>query len=67
MTQIIVPTATRGVHIVRGIGIFGHSTSDHCEIRYEDVRVPIENTLGQVGEGTRPPRTGSEPAGCTTA
>jgi acyl-CoA dehydrogenase len=51
MTQIIVPTATRGVHIVRGIGIFGHDTSDHCEIRYEDVRVPIENTLGRVGEG----------------
>jgi len=51
MTQIIVPTATRGVHIVRGIGIFGHPTSDHCEIHYEDVRVPIENTLGQVGEG----------------
>ena len=51
MTQIIVPTATRGVHIVRGIGIFGHDTSDHCEIRYEDVRVPIANTLGQVGEG----------------
>ena len=51
MTQIIVPTATRGVHIVRGIGIFGHATSDHCEIRYEDVRVPVENTLGRVGEG----------------
>jgi acyl-CoA dehydrogenase len=51
MTQIIVPTATPGVNIVRGIGIFGHSTSDHCEIRYEDVRVPIENTLGLVGQG----------------
>ena len=51
MTQIIVPTATRGVRIVRGIGIFGHYSSDHCEIRYEDVRVPVENTLGRVGEG----------------
>ncbi len=51
MTQIIVPTATEGVHIVRGIGIFGHSTSDHCEIKYENVRVPIENTLGLVGQG----------------
>jgi acyl-CoA dehydrogenase len=51
MTQIIVPTATRGVRIVRGIGIFGHSTSDHCEVRYEDVRVPVANTLGRVGEG----------------
>jgi acyl-CoA dehydrogenase len=51
MTQIIVPTDTAGVHILRGIGIFGHSTSDHCEIRYENVRVPIENTLGLVGQG----------------
>ncbi len=51
MTQIIVPTDTAGVNIIRGIGIFGHSTSDHCEIRYENVRVPIENTLGAVGEG----------------
>ncbi len=51
MTQIIVPAKTEGVHIVRGIGIFGHSTSDHCEIRYENVRVPIQNTLGLVGQG----------------
>jgi acyl-CoA dehydrogenase len=51
MTQIIVPTATPGVNILRGIGIFGHSTSDHCEIKYENVRVPIENTLGLVGQG----------------
>ncbi len=51
MVQIIVPTDAPGVNIIRGIGIFGHSTSDHCEIRYEDVRVPIENTLGRVGEG----------------
>ena len=51
MTQIIVPADTKGVNIVRGIGIFGHSTSDHCEIKYEDVRVPVENTLGLVGQG----------------
>jgi acyl-CoA dehydrogenase len=51
MTQIIVPTDTPGVNIVRGIGIFGHATSDHCEILYENVRVPIENTLGLVGQG----------------
>ncbi|MBV8464256.1 MAG: acyl-CoA dehydrogenase family protein [Acidimicrobiales bacterium] len=51
MSQIIVPADTKGVNIVRGIGIFGHSTSDHCEIRYENVRVPIENTLGLVGQG----------------
>ena len=51
MSQIIVPSDAPGVNIVRGIGIFGHATSDHCEIRYEDVRVPIANTLGLVGDG----------------
>jgi acyl-CoA dehydrogenase len=51
MSQIIVPTATAGVNIVRGVGIFGHANSDHCEVIYDNVRVPIENTLGQVGQG----------------
>ncbi|MGA2123418.1 MAG: acyl-CoA dehydrogenase family protein [Acidimicrobiales bacterium] len=51
MSQIIVPASTPGVNIIRGIGVFGRSTSDHCEIRYENVRVPIENTLGLVGQG----------------
>ena len=26
---------------------------DHCEVLYEDVRVPVENILGRVGEGHR--------------
>ncbi len=51
MTQIIVPSNAAGVNIIRGIGIFGRPTSDHCEIRYENVRVPIANTLGRVGQG----------------
>lgn len=51
MVQIIVPTNTPGVEIVRGIGVWGHHSSDHCEVKYTDVRVPVENTLGQVGQG----------------
>jgi acyl-CoA dehydrogenase len=51
MIQIIVPAATRGVNIVRGIGVWGRPTSDHCEIRYEGVRVPLANALGKSGEG----------------
>jgi acyl-CoA dehydrogenase len=51
MVQIIVPTNVSGVNIVRGIGIWGLPESDHCEVKYVDVRVPIENALGQVGEG----------------
>jgi acyl-CoA dehydrogenase len=51
MVQIIVPTNTRGVNIVRGIGVWGRPVSDHCEVVYDNVRVPVTNTLGAVGEG----------------
>jgi acyl-CoA dehydrogenase len=50
MTQIIVPRDTPGVNILRGINVWG-SNSDHCEIVYEDVRVPVENQLGSRGSG----------------
>jgi acyl-CoA dehydrogenase len=50
MTQIIVPTDTPGVNVIRGIEVWGR-TSDHAEIIYEDVRVPVENQLGQTGSG----------------
>jgi acyl-CoA dehydrogenase len=51
MAQFIVPAATKGVNIVRGIGVWGRSESDHCEVVYDNVRIPRENILGQVGEG----------------
>jgi len=51
MAQFIVPAATKGVDIVRGVGVWGRPSSDHCEIRYEGVRIPKENILGRVGEG----------------
>jgi acyl-CoA dehydrogenase len=50
MTQIIVPRETPGVNIIRGITVWG-VPSDHCEIIYEDVRVPVENQLGSRGSG----------------
>jgi acyl-CoA dehydrogenase len=53
MMQVIVPTSNPGVTIVRGIGIWGSPSSDHCEVRYDNVRVPAENVLGQVGDGHR--------------
>lgn len=53
MAQIIVPTDSMGLKIVRGIGVFGSDTSDHCEVLYEDVRVPLGNMLGEVGDGYR--------------
>ena len=50
MTQIIVPRDTPGVNIVREITVWGVE-SDHCEIIYDDVRVPAENQLGSRGSG----------------
>ncbi|HYC55541.1 MAG TPA: acyl-CoA dehydrogenase family protein [Candidatus Binatia bacterium] len=50
MTQIIVPTDTPGVRVVRGVPVWGRD-SDHCEIVYDDVRVPLENALGRAGSG----------------
>jgi acyl-CoA dehydrogenase len=50
MTQIIVPTDTPGVNIVRGVEVWGRE-SDHCEIIYDDARVPLANQLGQTGSG----------------
>jgi acyl-CoA dehydrogenase len=50
MTQIIVPKDTPGVEVIRRINVWGRD-SDHCEIVYDNVRVPVENQLGQTGTG----------------
>ncbi|MBU3069519.1 acyl-CoA dehydrogenase family protein [Aestuariicella sp. G3-2] len=51
MTQIIVPTNTPGFCVERNIPVWGHTTGDHVEITYKNVRVPIENQLGNRGSG----------------
>ena len=51
MTQIIVPMDTPGVNIIRNVPVWGHEGGDHCEIRYENVRVPLTNALGREGSG----------------
>jgi len=51
MTQIIVPKETPGVNIIRGVPIWGNQESDHCEIIYDNVRVPVTNQLGATGTG----------------
>src|SRR5262247_297397 len=51
-TMILVPTDTKGFNLVRPVSVMGHSTGGgHCEIRYEDCRVPITSTLGPEGGG----------------
>jgi alkylation response protein AidB-like acyl-CoA dehydrogenase len=49
-SMIIVPTNTRGYNILRDVKVMGHS-GGHCEVQYDDVRVPEENLLGPRGAG----------------
>ena len=56
MSQIIVPSDTPGFEVVRPIPVLGHEGhgwSTHCEVRYTGARVPVENVLGEPGDGFR--------------
>jgi alkylation response protein AidB-like acyl-CoA dehydrogenase len=50
-SSIIVPTDTEGYEIVRVVPTMGHTGGNHCEVQYNDVRVPYENLLGGRGQG----------------
>jgi acyl-CoA dehydrogenase len=51
-SMICVPTDNPGFNLVRPIPVMGHDRGPgHCEIRYESVRVPKENLLGERGAG----------------
>lgn len=51
-SQILVPLDTPGMTVVRPVHVFndngGHG---HCEVRYENCRVPAGNLLGGEGDG----------------
>ena len=49
-TAFIVPTDTPGFEIVRDVETMG-GRNNHPEIKYNDVRVPRENMLGERGGG----------------
>jgi acyl-CoA dehydrogenase len=54
VSAIIVPTDAPGYEVIRSIPVMGSANSamgDHCEIRLTDVRVPLENLLGERGKG----------------
>jgi acyl-CoA dehydrogenase len=51
-SQIVVPTNTPGFRIARAVSVMGHAGGGgHCEIYYEDCRVPVTNLLGDEGGG----------------
>jgi acyl-CoA dehydrogenase len=51
-SMILVPTDNPGFNLIRPIPVMGHDKGPgHCEIRYEDCRVPVANLLGERGMG----------------
>ena len=51
MSQILVPTSTPGFSVGRKIEKMGNWSSDTAELVFDDVRVPVSNTIGEVGRG----------------
>jgi acyl-CoA dehydrogenase len=51
-SMILVPTETPGFNIVRAVPVMGSGgVGGHCEIRFENCRVPASNLLGEIGQG----------------
>jgi acyl-CoA dehydrogenase len=49
-----VPRDTAGVEVRRGMRVFGYDDGDHgghAEVVFHDVRVPVENLIGEEGGG----------------
>ncbi|RJQ77447.1 acyl-CoA dehydrogenase family protein [Amycolatopsis panacis] len=53
-SMILVPRDTPGLTVERGMHVFGYTDGDHgghAEVRFEDVRVPVDNLLAEEGSG----------------
>jgi acyl-CoA dehydrogenase len=51
-SMILVPVATAGVTVVRNLPVFGYTDREgHCEVLFDNVRVPAAHLLGPVGAG----------------
>jgi acyl-CoA dehydrogenase len=52
-SMILVPMNTPGILVVRNLTVYGydHAPHGHCEIQFDDVRVPMENILLGPGRG----------------
>jgi alkylation response protein AidB-like acyl-CoA dehydrogenase len=47
----VVPKDTPGFHVSRKLEKLGMHSSDTAELTFEDVRVPVENLIGEEGKG----------------
>ena len=51
-SMVLVPMDTPGVTVVRNLTVFGYADAEgHCEVTYDDARVPVSNILGEEGGG----------------
>jgi acyl-CoA dehydrogenase len=51
-SMVLVPKGTPGVTILRNLPVMGYIDNEsHCEMLFEDVRVPVSNLLGEEGSG----------------
>ena len=53
MSAFLVPTDTLGYRVARLEDKVGQHSSDTAQIALEDCRIPVENRIGQEGEGYR--------------
>jgi len=51
ISQIVVPTDTPGVRVSRTLDKLGNRCSDTAELAFDGARVPVSNTIGEVGRG----------------
>ena len=51
MSLIVVPTDVDGVAVSRKLEKLGMWSSDTAELSFTDVRVPLSNTIGEIGRG----------------
>jgi len=51
-SMVLVPRDTPGVTVVRNITVVNHYAPEgHCEVTFDNVRVPARNLLGEEGSG----------------
>ena len=51
MSQIVVPTDRPGFTVSRKLDKLGNRSSDTAELSFVDLRVPVANTIGEIGRG----------------